>query len=334
MVNDVADVGSPGGANASHPQPIDSSVVPRFAQPATFFRSPWVQDLDAVDLDVALVGVPYDWGTNRNGARGAPAQIREMSRLIRRYNSDGVGPFDLVRVSDVGDAPVNPLDHMGTIDALVDYYRDLRNRGIVPISTGGDHGLAHPILRGLYAGEKIALIHIDAHPDTYDELYGNRYNHGTMLRRGVEEEILDPTKLISIGIRGTRFSLDDRDYHAATGMRLVTMDEFEEIGRQGVIEEIRRVVGDSPVYVSFDLDALDPVHCPATGAPEPCGLSMRDAQVIIRSLAPLNLIGADVSELIPALDPHGHTALNAANLMFEMLCAVAQSVARRQGGEG
>ncbi|MEU1181946.1 agmatinase [Streptomyces sp. NPDC005820] len=332
-MNDAANVRSHEGASASHPQPIDSSLVPRFAQPATFFRSPWVQDLDAVELDVALVGVPYDWGTNRNGARGAPAQIREMSRLIRRFNSDGVGPFDLVRVSDVGDAPVNPLDHAGAFDDLVEYYRGLRDRGIVPVSTGGDHGLAHPILRGLFTGEKIAMIHIDAHPDTYDELYGNRYNHGTMLRRGVEEDILDPTKLISIGIRGTRFSLDDRDYHAATGMRMVTMDEFEEIGRQGVVEEIRRVVGDAPVYVSFDLDALDPVYCPATGAPEPCGLSMRDAQVIIRSLAPLNLIGADVSELIPALDPYGHTALNAANLMFEMLCSIAQSVARRKGGE-
>ena len=314
-------------------QPIDSAVTPRFAEPATFMRTRHILLAQAAGLDIALAGVPYDMGsTNRAGPRHGPAQIREMSRLIRKVNaSSRIAPFDLCRVADVGDAPVNPLEVLGSIETIAGFYAALHGMGVTPVSAGGDHTVTLPILRGIVRDGPIGVIHFDAHADTLDELLGSKVNHATVFRRGVEEGLLDPKRVIQIGLRGTRYSDEDIQYGYDVGMRVVTMDDFEEMGRKAVIAEARKVVGDGPAYITFDMDGLDPVYCPGTGAPEPGGLSMRDAQVMIRGFQGLNLIGGDVCETAPPLDPAGHTALNAANIMFEILCVVADAVARRKG---
>lgn len=312
--------------------PIDSMIVPRFSQPATFFRSPWLEP--AADIDIALVGVPFDFNTNRGGSRHGPAQIREMSRLVRRHNnSGGPSPFDICRVADVGDAPVIPIDIGRSVQLIIDFVRKLSARGIRTVSAGGDHGVTYPVLKGLAPAEPVGLVHFDAHVDTYDDAWGDRYNHGTLLRRCHEENLIDPKRTVSVGIRGSRFAQNDRDYHGDNGMRLITYDEYEEMGRARVIEEIRRVVGTGPTYVTFDIDALDPAYCIGTGAPEPGGLSMRDTQVILRGLAGIDVIGGDVCEVSPPLDPTNHTALNGANIMFEILCLVADSAARAKAAQ-
>ncbi len=312
--------------------PIDSAVTPRFAEVATFMRTPSVTD--ATGLDIALAGVPFDLGsTNRAGPRHGPAQIREMSRLIRQVNaSSNIAPFSLCRVADVGDAPVNPFDLMGSLDSIETFFAGLHAAGVAPVAAGGDHTVTLPILRAIGRDRPLGVIHFDAHADTLDELLGNRFNHATPFRRAVEEGIIDPRRTIQIGLRGTRYADDDIAYGYDVGMRIVTMDDFEEMGRKAVIAEARRVVGDGPTYVTFDVDGLDPVYAPGTGAPEPGGLSMRDAQVILRGLQGLDLVGGDVCEVSPPLDPAGHTALNAANLMFEILCVVADAVVRRKQG--
>ncbi len=312
-------------------QPIDSAVVPRFAGVATFMRTRSVASADG--LDVALVGVPFDLGsTNRAGPRHGPAQIREMSRLIRKVNpSSGIAPFDICRVADVGDAPVNPLDLMDSLARIEGFFAELCATGAAPVAAGGDHTITLPILRAIVNEGPIGIVHFDAHADTLDELLGSRFNHATPFRRAVEERLIDPERTVQIGLRGTRYSDDDISYGYDVGMRIITMDEFDDIGRKEVIGEIRRVVGDRPAYVTFDIDGLDPVFAPGTGAPEPGGLTMRDAQVMLRGLQGLALIGGDVCEVAPPLDPAGHTALNAANLMFEILCVVADSVSARKG---
>ncbi|MFZ5789607.1 MAG: agmatinase [Pseudomonadota bacterium] len=311
-------------------RPIDSAVTPRFAHIATFMRTPLRPN--AQGLDIALAGVPFDLGsTNRDGPRHGPAQIREMSRLIRQVNpTTRVAPFALCQVADAGDAPVNPLDAAGSLERITRFFADIAAAGAAPVSAGGDHTVTLPILRGIVKDGPVACVHFDAHADTLDELLGSKINHATPFRRAVEEGIIDPRRTLQIGLRGTRYSDEDIQYGYDVGMRIITMDDFEEMGRKAVIEEIHRVVGQHPTYVTFDIDGLDPVYCPGTGAPEPGGLSMRDAQVVLRGLMGLNLIGGDVCEVSPPLDPRGHTALNAANLMFEILCVVADSVARRK----
>ena len=310
--------------------PIDSAIVPRFAQPATFMRTPYIPDAEGVDI--ALVGVPFDLGSsNRDGPRHGPAQIREMSRLIRQVNpASRLAPFELCNVADIGDVPINPLDATGSLASIQAFFSDLHARAIATVAAGGDHTVTLPILRGLVKDGPIGVVHFDAHADTLDELLGSKINHATPFRRLVEERIVDPRRVVQIGLRGTRYSEEDIQYGYDQGMCVITMDDFEEMGRKAVIAQARKVVGDAPTYITFDIDGLDPVHCPGTGAPEPGGLSMRDAQVMIRGLQGLDLIGGDVCEVSPPLDPQGHTALNAANLMFEILCVVADSVARRR----
>ena len=311
-------------------QPVDSFEVPRFAGLSTFMRAPYQQGLEG--LDIALVGVPFDFATNRGGTRHGPSQVREMSRLIRRFNSDGgPSPFDVCNVADIGDAPFNPLDPQGSVWRMVKFFEQLSDAGVVPVSCGGDHGAAYPAMKGTVRYGPAGFIHFDAHPDSYHQIYGDRYNHGTLVSRGVEEGLIDPARTVSIGLRGTRFALDDRGFNESHGMRIIDFDEYETLGRTAVITEIQRIVGTGPVYITFDIDALDSCFCPGTGSPEPGGLSMRDAQIIIRNLRQLDVIGADVCEIAPALDPQGITALNAANLMFELICVIAQGCLRRKG---
>jgi len=303
--------------DAPHLKPLDSACVPRFSAIATFMRTPAVEISSA--LDIALVGVPFDLGTTfRAGSRQGPAQIREMSRLIRQVNpTNGLAPFRLCNVGDVGDAPVNPLDLMGSIASITAFFERIR-------------AVLHDALEDRVGDGMVGVIHFDAHGDTLDELLGNKVNHGTPFRRAVEEGLIDPKRMIQIGLRGTRYGDDDLRYGQDTGMCIVTMDDYEAMGRAKVIEQIRKTVGDGATYITFDIDGLDPVYAIGTGVPEPGGLSMRDSQVMLRSLVGLDIIGGDVCEVSPPLDPSGHTALNAANLMFEMLCVTADAVARRK----
>jgi guanidinopropionase len=320
----------PDTANEPSLQPLDAAVIPRFAEAATFMRTPRVNDPSKVDI--ALVGVPFDLGTGfRTGARQGPAQIREMSRIIRRVNaSSRIAPFRLCNVADMGDTAINPFDLLESVDKITAFFKNLAQHNVAPIAAGGDHTITLPILRGLFKGEPFGAVHFDAHADTLDTYLGTKINHATPFRRLVEEGILDPKRTIQIGLRGTRFGDDDIQFGYDVGMRIVTMDDFEEMGRKEVIKECRRICGAGPTYITFDIDGLDPVYCIGTGVPEPGGLSMRDAQVIIRGLQGMNLIGGDICEVLPLADPTGHTALNAANLMFEMLCVIADSRVSRK----
>lgn len=310
-------------------KPVDSLVVARFSGISTFMRLPY--EPDGVGVDLGIVGVPFDFPTNRGGTRHGPSQVREMSRLIRRYpSSGGESPFDLCAVADMGDAPFNPLHPQSAVEDTSAFFAELASRGITPVACGGDHAVSYFVLRGIVRDGPIGFVQFDSHPDTSEELYGDRYNHGTLLTRGVQEGLIDPKRTVSIGLRGTRFSRQDRDFNSENGMRVIDFDEFEKLGREGVIAEIRRVVGDGPCYVTFDIDALDSAFVPGTGSPEPGGLTMRDAQVVLRGLDGLNIVGADMCEVSPPLDPQGITALNGANLLFELLCITAPAVRRRK----
>jgi len=304
-------------------QQQDAAVVPRFADVATFMRTRR-HDISA-DIDIGLIGVPFDIGVNfRAGARQGPAGVREASRLIRKIHpTSGIAPFEACNVADLGDAPVNPLSLDRSIDMIEAFFAEVHAADILPIAVGGDHTIPVPILRGIARDAPVGVLHFDAHPDTLDELCGTRINHATFLRRVYEEGLVDAKRVIQIGLRGSRFSADDLAFGYDVGYTIVTMDEYEEMGRAAVIELIHDTLGGGPVYVSLDVDGLDPTYAPGTGVPEIGGLLPRDVQVIIRSLAGKDVVGADISEVAPCFDPTGITCVTAANLMFEILCVMA-----------
>lgn len=304
-------------------RPLDSSIVPRYASIATFMRTPQCQDLDLVD--VGIFGVPTDQGlSSRTGTRHGPAAIREASRLIRAYNpTSHQSPFDRFNVADLGDVDVDVYSLKKTIDRTTEFVRQMRLKGVVPIAIGGDHVVPLGILRGLFDGKPFGILQFDSHPDTNDLFYGSRENHATLFRRLHEEGIIDPKRVVQLGLRGTQFSTDDAQYGREVGFTIITMDDYEQMGREAVIEKIREVLGDEPAYITFDVDGLDPSDAPGTPALEPGGLRMRDCQMIIRGLTGLNIVGADVCEVAPQLDPTNITAVNAANLAFELLCVIA-----------
>jgi guanidinopropionase len=309
-------------------QQFDAAKVPRFADVATFMRSRRV-DLSK-DLDIALVGVPFDMGVNfRTGARQGPAAVREASRIIRQYHPEfHTAPFRLCNVGDIGDAPVNALDAPKSIDMITDFFAELNANNTRPVAVGGDHTIPLPVLRGIAKKQPVGVVHFDAHPDTLDQLLGTKVNHATAFRRAVEEGLIDPKRMIQIGLRGSQFSEDDLAWSIQAGMRVVTFDEFEKIGREKVIQETLRVVGDGPVYITLDVDGIDPAYAIGTGVPEIGGLTPRDCQMIIRSLRGKDVVGGDICEVTPSLDISGHTAVTAANLMFEMLCVIAEAKAK------
>ena len=285
----------------------------------------------AANLDVALVGVPWDGGTtNRAGARHGPREIRSQSSLMRRvHHVSGVSPYDVARVADVGDAPVNPIDLRDSLERIQGFFAEIAGHGAIPITAGGDHLVTLPILRAL-AREPVGLIHFDAHSDTNDRYFGdNPYTHGSPFRRAVEEGLLDPRRVVQIGIRGSIYHSSDYDFARATGIRVVFMEEFSRRGVDDVVREARDIVGGRPVYVSYDIDSIDPAMAPGTGTPEIGGFSTREAQALVRGLRGLDVVGADVVEVSPPFDVSGLTALAGATMMFELLCVVADRVAGR-----
>ena len=302
---------------------------PRFTEIATFMRAPLAETLEG--LDIALIGVPMDLGvTNRAGARHGPREIRNASSLMRTINvSTQIEPYELANIADVGDVPI---DHLFNLDEAIKYienfYVEVHKAGVIPLSAGGDHSITFPIFKGIAADRPVGMIHIDAHTDTWGEFYGSKFHHGAPFRLAVEAGVLDPKRTIQIGIRGGQNTLEGLEFSHNSGMRVVMMDEFAEIGVDAVIAEARNVVGDGPTYISFDVDGLDPVYAPGTGTPEIGGITTFEALKLLRGLRGLNLVGGDVVEVAPPFDQTGGTALVGASLMFEILCLLAESVSK------
>jgi guanidinopropionase len=322
-------------SQTGNPEPVDAAIVPRFGAIPTFMRLPHIPD--PARVDIALIGVPWDGGTtNRAGARHGPREVRNMSSFMRKvHHVSRIAPYELARIADLGDAPVNPIDLMDSLKRIEQFFAKVHAAGTVPLSVGGDHLITLPIFRAIARERPVGMIHVDAHSDTNDRYFGdNRYTHGTPFRRAVEEGLLDPKRVVQIGIRGSIYGPGDMDFAESTGMRVIYMEEFCKLGEDKVIAETRRVVGEGPTYISFDVDGLDPVYAPGTGTPEIGGISTREAQHILRGLQGLNLIGGDVVEVSPPFDPSGNTALVGATLMFEIMCLLADAVARRRGGQG
>jgi len=307
-------------------QPVDSGQIPRYSEVATFLRAPRTDDLNLVD--VGIFGVPTDLGlSNRTGSRHGPAAVREGSRLIRRFNqSTGKSPFEELNIADLGDVGAHPYDLTQTLDRTTAFVRRLREHDVMPFAVGGDHVVPLPVLRGLAGGRPLGMLQFDSHPDTYDEFYGTKINHATPFRRAAEEGLLDPKRVVQLGLRGTQFSPDDASGSRQLGFTVITYDEFEAMGREETIARVRDVLGSGPVYITFDVDGLDPRDAPGTSALEPGGLSVRDCQVVLRGLRGLDVVGGDVCEVTPQLDPAGITAVNAANVMFEIVCLMAARV--------
>ena len=302
---------------------------PRYSGLPTFFRAPWQEDFSQVDI--GLIGVPFDGGvTNRPGARHGPREIRNQSSLIRKMNqATGVSPHELCRIADIGDAWVRePFNLESSHGEIETFYQQVINAGITPLSAGGDHSITLPIFRALAKNQPVGMVHFDAHCDTGDDYMGSKFHHGAPFSRAVEEGLLDPKRTIQIGIRGSLNDPDVWKFSHDSGMRVIYIEEYFEMGPKAVIEEARRIVGDGPTYISFDVDALDPVYAPGTGTPEVGGYSTLEAQMMIRGLSGLNLVGGDVVEVSPPFDPTGNTALVGATMLFEILCVLAEARAR------
>lgn len=305
-------------------QPVDAAKVPRFAGHSTFMRLPAVASAEG--LDIALVGIPWDGGTtNRAGARHGPREVRNLSSLMRRaHHVSGIAPFSVANVADVGDLAVNPINLMDGLALIEQGMKAIVATGTLPLSVGGDHLTTLPVLRAVAHKGPIGMIHFDAHTDTNDTYFGNNpYTHGTPFRRAIEEGLLDPKRIVQIGIRGSIYDPGEHDWAKAQGIRIIYMEEFVKRGATSVMEEARSIVGKADTYITFDIDSIDPSMAPGTGTPEIGGFTTREAQEMVRLLKGVNIVGADVVEVAPPFDVEGMTALVGATMMFELLCVMA-----------
>lgn len=304
-------------------QPLGGDAVPRFAGIATMMRLP--HQPTAEGLDACFVGVPFDLGTsNRSGARFGPRQVRSESVLLRPYNmATRAAPFDSLQVADIGDVATNAYNIVDSIGKIERAYDEIIANGCRPVTIGGDHTIAWPILRAMHRRYgPIGVVHVDAHADVNDTMGGEKIAHGTPFRRAVEEGLLDCSRVVQIGLRGTGYHADDFDWCRAQGFRVVQAEECWHRSLVPLMKEVVARVGNGPVYLSFDIDGLDPSFAPGTGTPEIGGLTVQQGLEIIRGLRGLNIVGADLVEISPPYDPHGTTALVGANLAFEMLCVL------------
>jgi agmatinase len=307
-------------------EPADSFETPRFSGVRTFMRLPNTRDLQ--NSDAAIVGAPFDTGaTFRAGARFGPEGIRSVSHLLRRYNpSLDVAVFDHISVIDYGDVPVVPGYIESSYERIAKGLEPIHRAGVVPIVLGGDHSIALPELRAAAAVHgPLALVQFDSHPDTWDSYFGERHTHGTPFRRAVEEGLLDTSRSIQVGMRGSIYDKGDWDDARAMGFELVPTDEVRELGIPSVIDRISGRTEGAKVYVSFDVDFVDPAYAPGTGTPEIGGFTSREAQEFVRGLAGLEIVGCDVVEVYPAYDHAQITALLAANVAHEVLSLIAFS---------
>ncbi len=304
-------------------QPMSGNEMPRFGGPATFMRLPAVELSD--ELDAAFIGVPFDIGaSNRPGARLAPREIRDESRMLRPFNvSTGADPFNSLTVADIGDVPINTFNLEKSIGIIEDFYDQVMEHNVVPLTIGGDHTIALPILRAIKKKHgPVGLIHIDAHADINDHMFGEKIAHGTPFRRAMEEGLLDGQRVVQIGLRGTGYSIDEYDWSREQGFRVVQAEECWHKSLAPLMEEVREMMGDGPVHISFDIDGLDPAFAPGTGTAEVGGLTIFQGIEIVRGCKGLNVVGADLVEVSPPFDQSKNTSVVAANLLYEMLCVL------------
>lgn len=316
-------------------QPVSGMDLPRFAGIPTFMRLPHLPQGDArwAEVDIGLIGIPWDSGTtNRPGPRHGPRQLRDASTMIRAEHIPmNVRPFEAANCADLGDVAPNPTDLMDTMDRVTAFYDAALDAGIVPLTGGGDHLCTLPVLRAVGRQAPLGMIHFDSHTDLFDTYFGGtRYTHGTPFRRAVEEGLLDPERIVQIGIRGTAYDREDRDFAAATGIRIIQIEEFFDRGIPDVMAEARDIVGDRPTYISYDIDFIDPTFAPGTGTPEVGGPNSYQALQVVRELRGVDIAGADLVEVSPPFDVSGGTAFLGVSIMFELLCVMA-SGGRFQG---
>ncbi|RGP39335.1 agmatinase [Pseudotabrizicola alkalilacus] len=320
--------------------PVSGFELPRFAGVASFMRLPVVtpEHPRFADVQIGLIGAPWDGGTtNRPGPRHGPRALRDASTMIRAENgATGVRPFEAVRCADLGDVGPNPADLMDSLARMEAYYTQVRAAGIVPLTAGGDHLCSLPILRALAkdrpdSPKGLGMIHFDSHTDLFHSYFnGSLYTHGTPFRRAVEEGLLDPQRVTMIGIRGTAYDREDREFADSVGIRVIAIEEFHARGVADVMAEARERAGQGETYVSYDIDFIDPAYAPGTGTPEIGGPNSFQALQVVRELAGVRIVGADVVEVSPPFDLNGATAYLGASVMFELLCVMAGAVQAAQ----
>ncbi len=327
----MPDANLPRVVEDGHVGQVDNTLVPRFAGPATFAQLPRADEVGGVDVDVAVVGIPFDAGVSyRPGARFGPAHIRGSSRLLRPYNpATGTSPFAVQQVVDAGDVSANPFSLEEAVTQVEHAARELRERAGRLLVLGGDHTVALPLLRALGAPEPVAVVHFDAHLDTWDTYFGAAYTHGTPFRRASEEGLLDTSACVHVGTRGPLYGARDLVDDRELGFATVPATELDALGAAGVVERIRARVGERPVYVSIDIDVLDPAFAPGTGTPEAGGMTSRELLAILRGLAGLDVVGADIVEVAPAYDHAEITGIAAAHTAYELLGVMAAAGGRR-----
>lgn len=308
---------------SSKNQPISGNDLARFSGPNTFMRLPAVNDLKG--LDVAVLGIPLDIGTSwRSGTRFGPKEVRAESAMLRPYNlGTGAAPFDSLQVADIGDLAINTFSLSDSLRIIAESYDAILMSDAVPLAIGGDHSITLPILRAIAKRHgPVALIHVDAHADVNDHMFGEKEAHGTVFRRAYEEELIDPAKTYQIGLRGTGYSSEDFSEATGWGFQQFLAQDLWGRSLAGLGAEIRRDIGDVPVYITYDIDSLDPAYAPGTGTPEIGGLTTPQALELIRAFKGLNIVGGDLVEVSPPYDTTGNTALTGANILYEMLCVL------------
>ena len=298
--------------------PVDATQVPRFAGPPTFARLPRLDEVTRAD--VAVVGIPFDSGVSYR-----PGAIRASSKLLRTYHPPlDVEPFAAQQVADAGDIAVNPFDIADAITAIERASDELRSGGSKLVTLGGDHTIALPLLRSLHREHgPIAVLHFDAHLDTWDTYFGAPFTHGTPFRRASEEGLLDPEHCLHVGIRGPLYAPTDLSDDKVLGFQVLSCDDFQLQGLATMVERMRARIGEAPVYVSVDIDVLDPAHAPGTGTPEAGGLTSRELLHCLRNLKGINIVGADIVEVAPAYDHAEITGIAAAHVGYELLSVLA-----------
>ncbi|EBA02980.1 agmatinase [Rhodobacterales bacterium HTCC2150] len=308
-------------------QPVSGMELPRFAGVPTFMRLPHVEfDHPRFnEVGIGIIGAPWDSGTtNRPGPRHGPRQLRDLSTMIRAENgATGIRPFEAVNCADLGDVAPNPASIQDSLDRFTAFYSKVKAAGVKPLTAGGDHLCSLPILRGLASDAPVGMIHFDSHTDLFHSYFdGEMYTHGTPFRRAVEEGLLDPKRVVQIGIRGSAYDREDRDFAEAVGIRIITIEEFFARGIPDVMAEAREIVGTGDTYVSYDIDFVDPAFAPGTGTPEVGGPNSFQALQVVRELQGVNIIGADMVEVSPPFDFGGATAWLGVSIMFELLCVM------------
>lgn len=301
-------------------QPISGNDLARFSGPQTFMRLPDASTAEG--LDVGFIGIPMDIGTSwRSGTRMGPKQLREQSAMIRPYNlQTGAAPFDALQCADLGDVAINTFSLSESIRLITETYATHLKHDFIPMTLGGDHTLTLPVLRAVAQKHgPVALVHVDAHADVNEDMFGERETHGTVFRRAYEEKLITPDKVFQIGLRGTGYTADDFTEAAGWGFNQYLAPDLWHKSLSPLAAEIKAKIGDQPCYITYDIDSLDPAYAPGTGTPEIGGLTTPQAMELIRGLRGLNIVGCDLVEVSPPYDTSGNTALTGANLMFEML---------------